>query len=645
MKRDSVNKVQVRKFRPGLFASNIIPKLLIKNNIVSAIWKPTFQIEYLDRYLNSIHAKRLVIENIYVDRHYMTEYQTYYSTCVNAPSNKCIRLHAFCEDFFQNDLVEAVNSINNTSNENVSNRDDFIKKLANSYLGYIVLRPVADALVGRTMLKPSLENQGKYINTIILQDVHLLGLCLQIGGLPFQQQDLRVGACATTAVWSALSKIAKTDGFRAPTPAEITESARRSYIPFGLDHPPGLTEEQICEAIRSLGFRPRLISVTGKYLNTIKSLISSYLKSGIPVIMCIAKDQESEDGHAVTCCGILQDYNIPHEIRDKRILLSAWEKIYFHDDRLGPYAKGSILSKGKYELLVDDINCFQSLLLKFKYNKDKISKFIVRNLSSKISNFIKKETNMAMPPPERQQDFVNDLNYILKNSKLWENDLCNQINFTSRLRCKISESDKYEKEELNRHILGEAYPREIKYISNEPSIYLEIPILNDNGEVQYVEKNILNFLIIPNYTKLRVTSESLLEFGMVWLDHLIKQSSDLKSDLSLEYYFKRSGDISEDIRKLSIIDNDKYKFISSLVLSRYVGVVDIKYKIDTLLLKFLFDTTDILTTTSAIYPSTVIPDLNLDQLIGVIFHRIIKDTDWKIYIEYFEKSGVPTAYN
>ena len=58
--------------------------------------------------------------------------------------------------------------------------------------------------------------------------VHLMGLELEARGLPFQQQEQAVGACATTAIWSALSRVARADGNRAPTPFSVTQAPVRS---------------------------------------------------------------------------------------------------------------------------------------------------------------------------------------------------------------------------------------------------------------------------------------------------------------------------------------------------------------------------------------------------------------------------------
>src|SRR6185436_2293593 len=88
----------------------------------------------------------------------------------------------------------------------------------------------------------------------------LAGIPLRVRGVPFQQQEVAVGACATTAIWSALSSAARATGIRGPTPFEVTEAANRHR---SVDRPypaeSGLDLGQIVPAIRGLGFVPYAI--------------------------------------------------------------------------------------------------------------------------------------------------------------------------------------------------------------------------------------------------------------------------------------------------------------------------------------------------------------------------------------------------
>ena len=80
-------------------------------------------------------------------------------------------------------------------------------------------------------------------------DVHLAGLRLRVRGIPFQQQEQAVGACATTAIWSALARVMRSDGGRAPTPFAVTEAATKHYVSDrAFPAAAGLEPRQILEA-------------------------------------------------------------------------------------------------------------------------------------------------------------------------------------------------------------------------------------------------------------------------------------------------------------------------------------------------------------------------------------------------------------
>src|SRR5207248_10074997 len=89
--------------------------------------------------------------------------------------------------------------------------------------------------VGRTVLRRLADDATAHrdIWATPRHKVHIGNLQLSVDGLEFQQQDLAVGACATAAVWTALSRVARHEGMRAPTPAEVSEAAGKHLVPLG----------------------------------------------------------------------------------------------------------------------------------------------------------------------------------------------------------------------------------------------------------------------------------------------------------------------------------------------------------------------------------------------------------------------------
>lgn len=480
MKSAPRNKIRVMNFSPGSFPSIDLPKIL---GYKASSWQPSKQVIYLSKYLDSIGTKTIVIEHHYIDRHFMDEHQRYYSSCFSNFGNSSIRLHFFKKSFEVGKFNLVLRSLRTKS-------EKFFTKPDN-YLGCVAFRPIPQALIGRSLLPPMnaphIESPAaaRNITTTIKQKIHLSGMELCVDGLPFQQQDRRVGACASTAVWSALSRVAKSEGMRAPSPAEVTESAVKSIIPLGRPYPQGgLTIEQMCESIRSLGFAPDLTSYLDTSSENFKITFGIYVKSGFPIILCI---HDGKNGHVVTSCGHLLNSALSDDYDKYHSPCVQWEQIYFHDDRIGPYAKG----------------------------------------------FLKQGTS---------------------------------------------------------------------------GIQLDIPwhFLRPGS----LEHWSVKYMIVPLYAKLRASARELITFGSIWIDLLKDFYGVSPSDLSLDFCFKRSGDVLKDIRVLDIIHNDKVSFMKSVALSRYVGIVDMSFK-GIHFIRFLLDTTD------RIYWNS----MDFSPILGVIIHK------------------------
>jgi hypothetical protein len=297
---------------------------------------PPPQVDYLARYCDRLGAKTVVREEMYIDRHFMDEYAAFYSRLLRPPAHSVKRFHLFSHVMSGDDLDRALNG----GLASPESRDEIEKGLSEKYLGFISVRPLRSVPIGRTVLR-KLDGDGaprREIWATSTHQVHIANLELRVDGLAFQQQDLAVGACATAALWSALSRVARHEGMRAPTPAEVSEAAARHVLPFGRTLPAlsGLTMGQLCEAVRECGFAPEVFRADTMPEIFILAL-HTYLLSGIPVVLGLKWNGE---GHAVTAVGFqmappsdpLLNANVP-------LRSSLVKKLYVHDDRLGPYAR------------------------------------------------------------------------------------------------------------------------------------------------------------------------------------------------------------------------------------------------------------------------------------------------------------------
>ena len=218
--------------------------------------------------------------------------------------------------------------------------------------GFSVIRPLPTAAVGRTVLKPYTTTKNRFYPPTVLYRIHLLGLELGVRGVAFQQQDRAVAACATTAVWSALQRVCRNEGVRAPTTSEITSEAVRHHLPEGRPFPSeGLRTEQMSDALRAFQFPPEHCQVASSPRYFMMQL-HAYLRSGIPVILGI---ETGGEGHAVTAVGFRHDARLKDSVDipvgDRSVSLRlrnlTYRQIYVHDDRLGPYARATLQPRSR----------------------------------------------------------------------------------------------------------------------------------------------------------------------------------------------------------------------------------------------------------------------------------------------------------
>lgn len=301
--------------------------------LIEDVWPPT-QLFYLRVYLTALGCKTIVIEDHYVDRDYIHDVALFYARSLRSYPNYCQRLHFFREQF-DNTRWKAMVMQPGTHRESQ-------RFLQDNYLGFSVVRPLPGSPIGRTILPtfgPTTESGCRRDFASIREyGVHLGGFDLSVRGLPFQQQDQGVSACATTALWSSIHAVAKAECMMPPTPAEITEAASRYVLADGRSLPSeGLNIQQICEATRGSGLEPLVVRSVD--LEHDRAQLLGYISSGFAPVLALQPVQGGV-GHAVCAIGLkLGDVAAPSDPAIKfRDSASAVRGVYIHDDRLGPYA-------------------------------------------------------------------------------------------------------------------------------------------------------------------------------------------------------------------------------------------------------------------------------------------------------------------
>ena len=125
-------------------------KALSNNYTSEDIVKEKNHFTYLSGYLGiyGLDAKTIVIENDYVSKDYLHDFVSYYSLCFENYPKTCKRLHFFNLNFSKEEFISALVT------------SDKSQEIWDSYLGFIVVRPIPTKVIGYTVLKTFSAGNG-----------------------------------------------------------------------------------------------------------------------------------------------------------------------------------------------------------------------------------------------------------------------------------------------------------------------------------------------------------------------------------------------------------------------------------------------------------------------------------------------------
>ncbi|MDD2915832.1 MAG: hypothetical protein PHP70_11005 [Gallionella sp.] len=302
------------------------------------------QLNYLCKYLevDHINAKTIVVENEYIDRHYLEDYSEYYARCFPSHPRKCSRVHFFSNEFIESQFISALDS----------NDLSFINQLSAGYIGYAVIRPIPHTFLAKLCLKRyeelSLNDHCKLIAK--LNKLSLFGIPLEVMSAPFLEQDKVVSACATSALWMFFNASGHEFNGSLPSPSAITKSATGSSYDGARTFPnTGLSPTQVARSLKHFGFEPMIFELSTDLLE-FKEIIYGYIRYNIPVLIAGSIYQKNSDGiikhagkHLVCALGFrLHEQNsATTSVDGMRLISHRIKNIYVHDDRYGPYVSVS----------------------------------------------------------------------------------------------------------------------------------------------------------------------------------------------------------------------------------------------------------------------------------------------------------------
>jgi len=293
------------------------------------------QATYLRHYLADLHAATVLTEPAYFDRDYLSEFAAFYGVSARGYSNRCQRCHYFSVTVTRAQLRAAVGGSSRAH-----------RRLQDNYLGFVVVRPIPAAPLGRTVVRwyeDQLPTTPRVTDPARAYEVHLAGITLRVTGLAWQQQDTGVGACATIALWTMLHASAFDDHHAIPTTADITRFAHQTAALGARVFPSaGLTIHQVCEAIKESGLAPVVLqgdkpdgTGMGFSPERFRSACGSLLRSGYPVLV-LGEFEKSRGRHAVCAVGFREAAATKPIGGQVELQDAAIPNLYLHDDNLGP---------------------------------------------------------------------------------------------------------------------------------------------------------------------------------------------------------------------------------------------------------------------------------------------------------------------
>lgn len=300
--------------------------------------------QQLIAHVRSLGATFAILEKPYTDHDYSSDFISFYAAAFKTYPRFTERLHFFDKDvsgIFSQPFAEQSAAMAESE----------------SYLGFVVIRPIKQGPIGRTVLR--FPKFGGDLNVRpaarATSNVHLYGAQLRVTAAPFIQQDTRVGACAQAAIWMANRPLHERHGrcgwhpisditrlATTPTDPDLSKS-----LPAGSS---GLSPLHITRALRAMGHQPYCdifmnddegeTARTGSESDVQKAKpspvpsIVRYLDSGLPVILGMGAER-GKPGHAITAVGYVESSG--KSVREGDTYDSFVRAIIVHDDQRGPY--------------------------------------------------------------------------------------------------------------------------------------------------------------------------------------------------------------------------------------------------------------------------------------------------------------------
>ena len=244
---------------------------------------------------------------------------------------------------------------------------DSLDKYQDAYIGFMVVRPLPHAYIGRSAFLPTIEERQNIHLIRPKEELHLFGKRLELKSLVFIQQDKSIGACSPTALWISLNGLkSQWDLGEIPAISEMTEMAGSHIELFNRSFPNmGLYIPQLELVIKELGLEPDFINPQSRDFYNPSEIIAAYTRAKIPVIIQIglyeytkeySNSLVEKDGvdipvknpdirHICVVSGVEIERDSTGDQTKSYFHLMKVKNLFIHDDRKGPYEHATLVKK------------------------------------------------------------------------------------------------------------------------------------------------------------------------------------------------------------------------------------------------------------------------------------------------------------
>lgn len=171
-------------------------------------------------------------------------------------------------------------------------------------MGFMVLRPTIPGIIGRNVISPQALLQNNFLSLSSSFHSTVNAVKFEARGFPHSSQDSETITCAETALWAIMEYFAaKYPDYKPVLPSTIVSALKSRAVERQIPSK-GLYVDQLGYAIKEFGFGSRIYAKEEFGENDFKSMISTYVESGLPLICSISNEGSGGSiAHAILVIG------------------------------------------------------------------------------------------------------------------------------------------------------------------------------------------------------------------------------------------------------------------------------------------------------------------------------------------------------